>query len=333
MSRVASCRSRGRWENGEDPCPAAGRDRGDRACRGLRRKHRYRCIARTRLGVEAIDPEALPDRHDVDAWVVATPTTTHGAVVATALAAGVHVLCEKPLTLDPERDVELAAAARRVGRILQIGYWRRFSPPWSSAKRLIDAGAIGRPLYLRLSQWDADPPPPEFCRPDVSGGLAIDCGVHEFDLAEWLTESTIYTVNGHDLPLVETAVGEVGDVDNLVALLHLSSGATASVDLSRNGRYGDDVRTEILGEDGVIFIEMLPHGRTRLATRAGVETVDGSEVEDAMLAGLNAQAQVFHRLVSGENLDHAGAEASRRAVVIGRAVQESAASQRPVVVA
>lgn len=278
------------------------------------------------LGVESIHPAALPDRGDVEAWLIATPTTTHRAVVATAIDAGVHVLCEKPLTLDPLEDAELANEAEREGRILQIGFWRRFSPPWSAAKALIEAGDIGRPLYLRLSQWDADPPSSEFCRPDVSGGLAIDCGVHEFDLAEWLTGSTVETVQGHDLPLVDEAVGRVGDIDNLVAILHLADGATATVDLSRNSRYGDDVRTEILGDSGALFIETLPRGRARLATRAVCEILPGSETDDAMISGLIAQAKVFHRLTRGERFDHPGAAASRRALEIGRAVQASAAS-------
>lgn len=284
------------------------------------------------LGVESIDPAVLPDRDDIEAWVIATPTTTHGAVVETALDAGVHVLCEKPLTLHPAEDAELAAAARRAGLVLQIGFWRRFSPPWSAARALIESEGIGRPVYLRLSQWDADPPPPEFCRPEASGGLAIDCGVHEFDLAEWLTGSTVETVQGHDLPLVDEAVGGVGDVDNLIAVLHLADGVMATVDLSRNGRYGDDVRTEILGDSGALFIDTLPSARARLATRNGFQTLPGSETADAMLAGLIAQARVFHRLVRGEQLDHPGADASRRAVEIGRAVQASAASRQPVAV-
>ena len=284
------------------------------------------------LGVESIEPAILQDRDDVEAWVIATPTTTHGAVVSRALASGVHVLCEKPLTLHPAEDAELAEAARRAGRVLQIGFWRRFSPPWSAAKAIIDSGGIGRPLYLRLSQWDADPPPPEFCRPEASGGLAIDCGVHEFDLAEWLTGSTVERVEGHDLPIVDEAVGGVGDVDNPMAVLHLSDGAAATVDLSRNSRYGDDVRTEILGDSGALFIDTLPSGQARLATRDGFETLPGSQVDDAMVAGLTTQAEVFHRLVRGEQLDHPDADASRRAVEIGRAIQASAASGEPVAV-
>ncbi len=259
-----------------------------------------------------------------EAWLIATPTTTHPEVVRLALDAELHVLCEKPLALDPGESDKLGSEANSRGVLLQIGFWRRYAPPWAAAKELIAAGAIGRPLLLRLSQWDADPPPAAFCDPASSGGLAIDCGVHEFDLAEWFTGLEVTEVTARNLPLVDESLATVGDVDNLVAVLDLEGGAAATVDLSRNCRYGDDVRTEILGAEGAIFIDLLPSSRTRLATSAGVETVAGSVVADAFTAGVQAQADAFARAVRGEALDFPGATASSRAVAIGLAVRRAA---------
>jgi predicted dehydrogenase len=225
---------------------------------------------------------------------------------------------------------KLAAEAAAAGRIFQVGFWRRFSPHWRRAKDLLDQGAIGRPLLLRFAQWDAHPPPPAFCDPAVSGGLAIDCGVHEYDLAEWLTGERVERVSARNLPIVSEAVGQAGDVDNLVALLDLTGGATAVVDLTRNARYGDDVRTEILGAEGALFVDLLPTGRTRLATSAGVSVVEGFEVEGATLAGIVGRAQALAAAVRGEPQELPGAAASDRAVAIGRAVQRSARARRPV---
>ena len=275
-------------------------------------------------------PVDLLERDDVEAWLIAAPTSTHPDLVTMALGAGIHVLCEKPLALDPHQSGSLGALAEAAGRVLQVGFWRRFAPPWARAKQLLEAGAIGRPIMLRLAQWDADPPPALFCDPLVSGGLAIDCGVHEFDLVEWMTGLAVETVTAHNLPLVDESIGDIGDVDNLLAVLDLSGGAVATVDLTRNCRYGDDVRTEILGEDGAIFIDLLPVGSTRLATAAGVEVVAGSETDDAFGAGIDAQAGVFAASVRGESIDLPGAAASTRAVVLGRAVQRSAAMGVPV---
>ena len=275
-------------------------------------------------------PAALLERDDIEAWLIATPTATHPAVVATALEAGLHVLCEKPLALDLDESETIGALAASAGRVLQLGFWRRFSPPWAVAKDLLDAGAVGRPLMLRLAQWDADPPPPAFCDPLVSGGLAIDCGVHEFDLVEWLTGLPVETVDAWNLPLVDEAVGDAGDIDNLVAVLGLSGGAVATVDLTRNCRYADDVRTEILGEQGAIFVDLLPAGRTRLATSSGVEVVSGSETADAFADGIVGQAEAFAVAVRGGVVDVPGAAASTQAVRLGRAVQEAAATRAPI---
>lgn len=273
--------------------------------------------------------EELAQSGEAEAWLIATPTTTHPDVVRRAIDSEVHMLCEKPLALDPSESEELGGLADSSGLLLQVGFWRRFAPPWAVAKELIARGAIGRPLLIRLSQWDADPPPAAFCNPASSGGLAIDCGVHEFDLAEWLTGLAVRNVTARNLPLVDESLATVGDVDNLVAVLDLEGGAAATVDLSRNCRYGDDVRTEILGAEGAVFVDLLPTSRTRLATSAGVEVVGGSEVDDAFTAGVLAQAEAFARAVRGKDVEFPGSVASSRAVAIGLAVRR-AATEGPV---
>lgn len=269
----------------------------------------------------------------VEACLVATPTLTHPAVVRQALAAGLHVLCEKPLSLDPAESPGLGVFAAETGRVLQIGFWRRFSPPWRHTRDAIAAGTLGRPLFVRLSQWDADPPPPAFCDPAVSGGLAVDCGVHEFDLAERLTGLPIERVRAWSLPIVSEAVGQAGDVDNLLAVLELHGGAVAVVDLPRNSRYGDDIRTEILGSLGAAFIDILPSGQTRVATADGVHVMKGSEVPDATVAGVVNQMDAFAAAIRGATLELPGAAASARATRVALAVRDAAASGRAVSVA
>jgi scyllo-inositol 2-dehydrogenase (NAD+) len=266
----------------------------------------------------------------VEACLVATPTPTHAGVVRAALEAGLHVLCEKPLSLDSEEAAGLGQLATERGRLLQVGFWRRFAPPWRAARERIAAGDIGRPLLVRLCQWDADPPPPSFCDPSVSGGLEIDCGVHEYDLAEWLTGAPIRRVSAWALPVVDEAVGATGDLDNVVAVLELAGGGVATVDLSRNARYADDVRTEVLGSDGALLIDLLPTGRTRLGTSGAMRELEDSLADDAMAAGVAGQARAFAAAVRGGSVDIPTAAASIRATTIGRAVAQAARSGQPV---
>ncbi len=280
------------------------------------------------VGVRTVRPRVGDlDRLDtIDAWLVAAPTHLHPEMVSAALERGIPVLCEKPLSLDLAVGLELE---RSVGTgLVQVGFWRRFSPPWSRAKAAIADGVIGRPLMLRLSQWDANPPPASFCDPAVSGGLAIDCGIHEFDLIEWLTGRTVTRVLSRSLPIVDASLATVGDVDNLVVLAELDDGAVATVDLSRNARYADDVRTEVLGSDGALFVEMLPTGRLVLGRSGGLTTVPEATAADPMEAGVIAQALAFAACVRGDDIDIPGAGEANRALAIGLAAQLSAKRDR-----
>ncbi|MDP9463849.1 MAG: Gfo/Idh/MocA family oxidoreductase, partial [Actinomycetota bacterium] len=260
---------------------------------------------------------------EVEACLLATPTPLHPQQVRAAIDAGLHVLCEKPLSLDPAMSLELDGLATRADRVLQLGFWRRYAPPWRVAKAALEADEIGAPLYIRLCQWDADPPPASFCDPTVSGGLAIDCGVHEYDLAEWLSGHRVVRVRAYAAPMVDESLAAVGDVDNLLAILELDGGALATVDLSRNCRFGDDVRTEILGSNGALLIDLLPVGRVRLGTASGMVDLHGVDVADVTSAGVANQAISFAAAIRGTGPIGPGAVASARATLIGQAVQTS----------
>lgn len=282
-----------------------------------------------KLVAEPADAFALAG---VEACVLATPTPLHPQQVRAAIASGLHVLCEKPLSLDPGVSLELGEAAARASRVLQVGFWRRCAPPWRAAKRALDDGRIGTPLYLRFSQWDADPPPAAFCDPSVSGGLAIDCGVHEYDLAEWFTGRRVTRVRAFAAPIVDRSLAEVGDVDNLVAILELDGGGVATVDLSRNCRYADDVRSEILGSAGALLIDLLPSGRVRWGSADGMIDLDDVDAADVMSAGVAGQAVAFAAAVRGAAPAGPGALASARATLIGHAIQTSMRTGEAIVI-
>ncbi len=279
------------------------------------------------------DPLEAFEHPDVEACLIAAPTPLHPDLVRAALGAGVHVLCEKPLAFDPDEAVRLGEMAVASDCVLHVGHWRRFAPPWASAKHALRSGSIGVPTFLRLCQWDATAPPPSFCDPAVSGGLAVDCGVHEFDLAEWLTGQRITRVHAWTGPTAHPEVIAVGDVDNLMVVAELDGGAKAVIDLARHCRYGDDVRSDILGTEGAILVEQLPAGRTRLGTATGMVVIPGSVVDDVTSAGVVAQAQVFAAAVRNPlavHADAAGAVASARATAVGLAAAVAQRVGHPV---
>ena len=229
----------------------------------------------------------------VDALVVAAPTPLHAEIVGRCIDAGIPVLCEKPLSFDPATSFELHAAAEEAGVLVAVGFWRRWARPWSAARELLAAGAIGEPILLRLAQWDANPPPAAFCARDVSGGIFIDCGVHEFELVDFLLGDEIATVRATALAAVDPAIAAVGDVDNGLVEFTTDGGVVGLVDLTRNARYADDVRTEILGSDGALFVDGFPGGRLRIGDSNGMRIVGGTEMVDVMVGGVYAQLDAF----------------------------------------
>ncbi len=146
------------------------------------------------LAVQAVytDYKQLLARDDVDAVVIAAPADTREEMIEACVAAGKHMLCEKPVAHD-------LPAARRVRRLLenaavtyQLGFMRRFDPSYVHAYRLIRQGAIGKPVFIRLISRDAEGPPVEFV--GGSGGLFVDSSVHDFDLARWLMGAEVERV-------------------------------------------------------------------------------------------------------------------------------------------
>jgi myo-inositol 2-dehydrogenase/D-chiro-inositol 1-dehydrogenase len=269
-----------------------------------------------------LDAEHVLADRSIAGVLIAAPTPLHDQLVERALVAGKHVLCEKPLTLDVHRDQALGRLAESLGLVLQVGFWRRFAWPYREAARLIADGTIGEPRLLRLCQWDSEPPPPAFCDPAVSGGIEIDCGVHELDLAAWLLGSQVAHVSAagtHGDPEIEA----VGDVEALVALAVTAGGAPATIDLARSVRYGDDVRSEIVGARGALLISAIGRGSLHVGDASGLDarTVACDHVLDDALA---AQADCFARAIGGRRDPVLpGSDASSHALAAAQAMRRA----------
>ncbi len=106
-----------------------------------RARQSYGCQAVAQLDDALIDPE-------LDAVVIATPARTHYALTRRVLAAGKHVLVEKPLTMDVGEAEELVALANHAGLALMVGHVFEFNPAVAYIKRAIDAGELGDLYYL-----------------------------------------------------------------------------------------------------------------------------------------------------------------------------------------
>ena len=216
------------------------------------------------------DYKELLKRDDIDAVVIVTPTATHVEVIQAAAAAGKHIFSEKPLAQTLAQCDEAIAAVAAAGVKLQLGFMRRFDPAYVMAKQKIEAGVIGKPVMFRSTGRDPRRTSLEFARRENSGGLILDMGVHDFDLARWLMGSEVARVQSEGGCLVYPELQEVGDIDNAMINLKFENGAIGNIDVSRNAVYGYDIRTEVLGSEGGLLIGKLQQTATLVMTRAGV---------------------------------------------------------------
>ena len=199
------------------------------------------------------DYHALVHDKAVDAVVVMTPTKLHKEVVLAAAEARKPIFCEKPLALGLADAQAMKDAVARAGVFFQLGFMRRFDAGYAAAKKKIDAGAIGKPCVFRSTSKDKERPSVDYLRPENSGGIFIDMGIHDFDLARWFVGevATVYS-NGGVLAYPEMA--GIGDWDNAITNLRFKNGCIGAVTLSRNGIYGYGIHTEIVGTEGTIQI-------------------------------------------------------------------------------
>jgi myo-inositol 2-dehydrogenase / D-chiro-inositol 1-dehydrogenase len=146
--------------------------------------------ARHELGVQTLHTDFASFVRDpqLDAVVLVTPTTLHAEQTIAALEADKHVFVEKPLSLDVAECERVEAVARqRPGLVAMVGFVRRFDASYVQAHADIAAGAIGRPFLVRSQTCDKNDPEGFFVRfAPSSGGIFMDCSVHDIDLARWM---------------------------------------------------------------------------------------------------------------------------------------------------
>jgi len=163
--------------------------------------------------------EAL-ERAALDAVVLATPETEHAAQAVAAMERGWDVLVEKPLALSWIEARAVREAARRTGRVLQVGTVLRFSVPHRQLAEAVHAGRLGSVLHIRAIRWIS-----RDWLPRTSVHLAHRAAIHDIDQVLWLTRSRVVRV----VAATHTLLAD-GPPAALAALLWLRSGATASVE-------------------------------------------------------------------------------------------------------
>jgi predicted dehydrogenase len=133
--------------------------------------------------------EELINLKDLHAVIIATPTTTHETMVRSALERGLHVMCEKPLTLSSEESEALALLAESKGLVGQVGYHNRFIGTFNEVKRLVESGALGKVSHVQAEAYGPvvlKPSKPTWRgKAGNGGGCLYDYAAHPLNLVNW----------------------------------------------------------------------------------------------------------------------------------------------------
>ncbi|HEY9844359.1 MAG TPA: Gfo/Idh/MocA family oxidoreductase [Candidatus Obscuribacterales bacterium] len=128
------------------------------------------------------DAAALLADPEIKAVIVATPASTHYLLVKAALEAGKHVLCEKPLTLDPAQSRELSELAAASGQVLMVGHTFLFNSGIRQLKRYLDEGLLGQLYYIHATRTNLGP-----IRQDVNA--VADLATHDIAIFNFLLDA------------------------------------------------------------------------------------------------------------------------------------------------
>ena len=215
------------------------------------------------LGVAALDFDDLIAREDIDIIDICTPNTSHCDMVCRALAAGKHVLCEKPLCVSEDEARLIARAERESGRVCGMVFNNRFMAPMLRAKQLIDEGRLGRILSFRIcydhnSSTFADKAPGWKQTAQFGGGVLFDLGSHIIDLIRHLC-GDFTSVQGLSQIAFEGHGNWKTDADEAFYITaRLQSGACGTIVANKLATgANDDLTLAIFGERGSIKYDLM----------------------------------------------------------------------------
>lgn len=292
--------------------------------------------AREELGIESTyaDYAELLKHPGLDAVFLVTPTSLHADQIILALKAGKHVFCEKPLSLDVA-DCERveAEAAKHPELKVMIGFVRRFDASYRDAAAKIQAGLVGKPYLIRSQTCDQNDPGGFFVRfAATSGGIFLDCSVHDIDLVRWLLGNpTPKRVYASGTIAIHQGLREFHDVDNGLGTVEFADGSLATFMASRTMAHGHETLTEVFGTEGRVSVGVNPRlNRVEISDAHGVRNECTPDFYARFADAFLVEAQEFVDAALGKGQLSLTLRDATEATRIGLAMTQALREGRPV---
>jgi predicted dehydrogenase len=238
------------------------------------------------------DFEALAKAHDLDAVIICTPPITHPDITCYMLEHDVHVLCEKPMSIDVASAERMAATAHDTGKLLTMASKFRYVEDVQKARQLMADGVIGDVVLFENAftarvdmseRWNS--------KKEISGGgVLIDNGTHSLDIMRFFLGPL------NDVQVIEGLRSKNMDVDETVRIFARSeSGVLGSIDLSWSINKELASFINIYGTKGTIFVGW---GESKYKCNGDDWTVFGSGYNK--VKAFQNQIENFSRAIRGE---------------------------------
>ncbi|MEK3731303.1 MULTISPECIES: inositol 2-dehydrogenase [Paenibacillus] len=221
-------------------------------------------------GIRTVTKDAAEWMDDpaIQAVFICSPTDTHVPFIKLAAAAGKHIFCEKPISMEVSQTAEALEAVKAAGVQLQVGFNRRFDHNFKRIKEIVSSGEIGQPHIVKITSRDPSPPGESYIR--SSGGIFMDMMIHDFDMARYVSGEEAVTISAVGSVLVDPVFEQCGDVDTAVVTIQFASGAIGIIDNSRKAVYGYDQRVEVFGSGGAVGVNNDYPNTAEIHTEDGV---------------------------------------------------------------
>jgi predicted dehydrogenase len=281
----------------------------------------------SRFGVaHHADYHDLLARQDMEAVVIATPEHAHLEPALAAIAAGQHLLIEKPLASNSADARRIVEAADRAGVTLMVGHTLRFDQQYGAAYKAVRAGQLGELVHLaarrNTSRGDAQ---------RIAGRVSITMylGSHSVDILQWIVGSPIIEVTSRG---VCRAMAPYGVDDTVISLLEFANGAIGSLENSwirPNGAATRKIGSSLvlMGTQGAMAVETMTPGTMLYQDQRGEPFVAPWSLEPTTFGRMsNIYSDELHHFVDvidGRSQLVISSEQALSAVLVCEAIEQS----------
>ncbi|KAL4893493.1 NAD binding Rossmann fold oxidoreductase [Aspergillus ambiguus] len=207
------------------------------------------------------DPEECMKNSGAEAVLISTATATHAPLIIKGLDLGLHVMCEKPISVDVTTTAEVLAKATSKPHLkFLVPFCRRYDDSYRAAKQIVDSGSLGEIHAVETTCLDQQDPTGFFVTFSAqSGGIFVDMGVHDIDIGRYFLDVKSGLTNPKKQVSRVIAMGQqavygdlakYGDCDNGWGLVEFANGKVLTTHLGRTLTNGFEGMTRVCGTKG-----------------------------------------------------------------------------------